>query len=62
MRDEFESLQAKRLYDKGMEIVEVVGKICALIPEDNEQLVETRSWMRADAHQMVVKISVALCH
>lgn len=59
MRDCFDSPKAQKLYGKGMEIVEVVEKICALIPEDNEHLAETRNWMRADAHQMVAKISGA---
>ncbi|WP_456462404.1 hypothetical protein [Reichenbachiella sp.] len=59
MREKLENPRAQKLHDKGMEIVEVVHKICELIPEDNDVLLETSSHMRLDASMLVVKVSGA---
>jgi hypothetical protein len=47
------------IYKKGIEIFDVVNKICALIPEDDEYLNEVKSWMLSDAAQLTVKVAGA---
>ena len=47
------------IYRKGKEIFDTVGKICALIPENDEQLNEIKSWMLSDAAQLSVKVAGA---
>jgi len=47
------------IYRKGKEIFDVVNKICALIPENDEYLNEVKSWMLSDAAQLTVKVAGA---
>jgi hypothetical protein len=50
---------AKALFDKGGEIIELVHEITDLIPEDDEMLKHTASFMREDAYMLQVKVSGA---
>ncbi len=47
------------IYQKGKEILDMVIKISALIPEDNEYLMDVRGYMISDAAQLTVKIAGA---
>jgi hypothetical protein len=56
---EFKNPIAKALFDKGGEIIELVHEITDLIPEDDEMLKHTASFMREDAYMLQVKVSGA---
>ena len=56
---EFKNPIAKALFDKGGEIIELVHEITDLIPEDDEMLKHTSSFMREDAYMLQVKVSGA---
>jgi len=47
------------LYKKGMEIFEVVDRICQLIPDDNEQLQYLKGIILEDAMLLTVKVAGA---
>lgn len=47
------------IYQNGMEIAEVIDQLSDLIPEENEMLQDVASWMKADAHQLAVKVAGA---
>ena len=47
------------IYRKGKEILEMVSKITALIPEDNEYLMHVKACMLSDAAQLTVKVAGA---
>ena len=47
------------LFQKGEEIIDVVHRICELIPEDNDMLMEVRSMMMFDAAQLTIKVAGA---
>jgi hypothetical protein len=47
------------IYRKGKEIFDIVSKICALIPENDEYLNEVKSWMLSDAARLTVKVAGA---
>lgn len=47
------------VYIKGKEIFDLVNKITALIPEDNEYLMHLKTCMLSDAAQLTVKIAGA---
>jgi hypothetical protein len=47
------------IYLKGKEIFDLVNKITALIPEDNEYLMHVKACMLSDAAQLTVKIAGA---
>ena len=47
------------IYLKGKEIMDVVMRIAALIPEDNEHLQFTKGFMISDAAQLTIKIARA---
>ncbi|MEQ8906811.1 hypothetical protein [Ekhidna sp.] len=47
------------IFQKGMEIAELVRALVDLIPEDNEILQEVGVWMMNDAHNLAVKVSGA---
>jgi hypothetical protein len=47
------------IYLKGKEIFDLVNKITALIPEDNEFLMHVKAYMLSDAAQLTVKIAGA---
>lgn len=47
------------LFQKSLEILEIVDRIVDLVPEENEFLKEVASFMRADATQIPAKIAGA---
>jgi hypothetical protein len=47
------------IYQKGIEIYDMVAKITELIPDNNEQLIEIKSCMLSDAAQLTVKVAGA---
>jgi len=47
------------IYRKGKEIFDMVSKITALIPEDNEYLMDVKGCMLSDAAQLTVKVAGA---
>jgi len=47
------------IYRKGEEIFDMVSKITALIPEDNEYLMHVKGCMLSDAAQLTVKVAGA---
>jgi len=47
------------IYQKGKEILDIVSKITALIPEDNEYLMDLKGSMLCDAAQLTVKVAGA---
>jgi len=47
------------IYRKGKEIFDIVNKIAALIPENNEYLMEVKSQMMCDAALLFVKVAGA---
>jgi hypothetical protein len=47
------------IFRKGKEIFDLVRKITDLIPEDNEYLMQVKSFMLSDAAQLTVKIAGA---
>ena len=47
------------IFRKGREIFDMVHKITALIPENDEQLNEIKSWMLSDAALLTVKVAGA---
>lgn len=47
------------LYKKGMEIFEVVDRICQLIPDDNEPLQHVKGIILEDAMMLTVKVAGA---
>jgi len=47
------------IYRKGKEIFDLVSKIAALIPENDEYLNEVKSCMLSDAAQLTVKVAGA---
>lgn len=47
------------IYKKGREIVELVNRILALVPEDNEALAHVAQWMSNDAYTLCVKVAGA---
>jgi hypothetical protein len=47
------------IFRKGREIFDMVNKITALIPENDEQLNEIKSWMLSDAALLTVKVAGA---
>jgi len=47
------------IYKKGEEIFDMVSKITALIPEDNEYLMDLKGCMLSDAAQLTVKVAGA---
>ena len=59
--EEDDIVQPERLpiYRKGKEIFDMVSKIAALIPENDEYLNEVKSWMLSDAAQLTVKVAGA---
>ena len=56
--DEDDNPKPERLpiYRKGKEIFDTVHKIAALIPEDNEYLMEVKGKMQLDAALLSVKV------
>jgi hypothetical protein len=59
--DEEDDLKPEKLpiYRKGKEIFYIVNKIAALIPENNEYLMEVKSQMMCDAALLFVKVAGA---
>ena len=59
--DEDDNPKPERLpiYWKGKEIFDLVNKIAALIPEDNEYLMEVKGQMLCDAALLSVKVAGA---
>jgi len=59
--EEDDIVQPERIpiYRKGKEILDIVSIICALVPENDEQLNEIKSWMLSDAAQLTVKVAGA---
>ncbi len=59
--EEEDIVQPERLpiYQKGEEIFDMVSKITALIPEDNEYLMDVKACMLSDAAMLTVKIAGA---
>lgn len=47
------------IYKKGQEILEVVRRICDLIPEDNKYLQSVAGMMLSDAAQLTIKVAGA---
>ncbi|HZL09510.1 MAG TPA: hypothetical protein VFC65_05900 [Prolixibacteraceae bacterium] len=47
------------IYKKGMEIFDVVNRICELIPEDDEMLAHVKGIMLEDAMLLTVKVAGA---
>jgi hypothetical protein len=47
------------IYQKGKEIFDMVSKIAALIPENDEYLMEVKACMLSDAAQLTVKVAGA---
>jgi hypothetical protein len=47
------------IYQKGNEILDMVSKITALIPKDNEYLMDVKASMLSDAAQLMVKVAGA---
>ena len=45
------------IYKKGMEIYEVVNRICELIPDDDEMLGHVKGIMLEDAMLLTVKVA-----
>src|SRR5664280_939723 len=60
--DEEDDLKPEKLpiYRKGKEIFDIVNKIAALIPENNEYLMEVKSQMMCDAALLFVKVAGAV--
>jgi deoxyribose-phosphate aldolase len=56
--DEDDIMQPERLpiYRKGKEIFDMVSKITALIPENDEYLMDIKACMLCDAAQLTVKV------
>ena len=57
--DDFIKPENLPIYRKGKEIFDMVRKITDLIPEDNEYLMDVKSFMLADAAQLTVKVAGA---
>lgn len=57
--DDIFDLRSKPLFQKGLEIGELVRRILDLIPKDNEELNEVARWMYLDAANLSVKVSGA---
>jgi len=47
------------IFRKGKEIFDLVNKITALIPEDNEYLMDVKGFMLSDAALLTVKVAGA---
>jgi len=60
--DEEDDLKPEKLpiYRKGKEIFDIVNKIAALIPENNEYFMEVKSQMMCDAALLFVKVAGAV--
>lgn len=56
---DLDKLQQMPLFQKAMEILEIVDRIVDLVPEDNKYLKEVAEFMRADATQIPAKIAGA---
>ncbi|MFT7035795.1 MAG: hypothetical protein ACJA2S_004319 [Cyclobacteriaceae bacterium] len=48
------------IFQKGQEVMDVVQRICDLIPEDNDMLMEVRSMMMFDAATIIRKSAMDL--
>lgn len=59
--DEKENMLSEHLpiFQKGVEIMDVVHRICELIPEENDMLMEVKSMMMFDAAQLTIKVAGA---
>ncbi len=57
--DEIARPERLPIYRKGKEIFDIVSKIAALIPENDEYLNEVKSWMLSDAALLTVKVAGA---
>jgi hypothetical protein len=59
--EEEDNVQPERLsiYQKGKEILDIVIKITALIPEDNEYLMDLKGSILYDAALLTVKVASA---
>ena len=59
--DEKENMLPEHLpiFQKGAEIMDVVHRICELIPEENDMLMEVKSMMIFDAAQLTIKVAGA---
>jgi len=57
--DDFSRAKRLPIYRKGEEIFDMVNKITDLIPENNEYLMEVKSFMLSDAAQLTVKVAGA---
>jgi hypothetical protein len=57
--DEIARPERLPIYRKGKEILDIVSKIAALIPENDEYLEEVKAWMLCDAALLTVKVAGA---
>ena len=57
--DDIEQPERLPVYRKGKEIFDMVNKIAALIPENDEYLMEVKACMLSDAAQLTVKVAGA---
>jgi hypothetical protein len=57
--DDIKPVKTLPIYRKGKEIFDIVNKITALIPENNEYLMHVKACMLSDAAQLTVKVAGA---
>ena len=57
--DDIVNPESLPIYRKGKEIFDMVNKITALIPEDNEYLMDVKGCMFSDAAMLTVKVAGA---